>query len=655
VHKAFLFLLLFVVSSTFGQVTLLDKFFPETIQIESIKQYQTAVTYFEKAIAYKRSEFNFSKEHLELAENCLTWTEVKGSKKDLIRAKYYLFHYYNNQYNVSETVLRAKELLAFEGFFKMEESVFLLYILKNAYYNSKEYEKLIDILPKYYNQRKKHGGPFGENSENLIVDQEITGAYANIYFNLKNYKQAQFFFKKQLNYLKSIKENYRIASAQNNLGLSYYRGKKYDSAMFYFDEALFTLKAYVIGVEKDRRAYVSHFKNSIEANKASIYIKNKEYDRALPFVYAVLKSSKEVKEINLELAAYYDLAQIFYYKKELNRSLEYLDKILNTYSYYKSDRLRIESLHLKARCLMQLGKITQANRVFNQQQNLIDSLEQKEINKKYLEATVKLDVNNKEKELLESVDVIKKQDKVDLYQKIGLTSLLLLLILSIYIFFKIKKDNKTIQKQKLVVDKALEENKVLVKEVHHRVKNNLQMVSSLLRIQSKKKDFNFKETLEQSQAQIESMSLVHEMLYQKENIIDVHAETYIKKLVTSLLTIHPNKKIRLIASIEDIILHLDYANPIGLIITELVTNSIKHGFKDLNEGEISIDMRKVNNSYEFVYSDNGVGVKEIQKTHKTFGIRLITSLVEEMNGTLEIESSKNLTYNITFLDTNTQI
>ena len=105
-------------------------------------------------------------------------------------------------------------------------------------------------------------------------------------------------------------------------------------------------------------------------------------------------------------------------------------------------------------------------------------------------------------------------------------------------------------------------------------------------------------------------------------------------------------------------MHLDHANPIGLIINELITNSIKHGFENLDEGEISIQIGKTKDNYEFVYSDNGVGMKEVEKTQnnkKTFGIRLITSLTEEMNGKLEIVYGTKLTYKITFSNTNNRL
>ena len=573
-------------------------------------------------------------------------------KKELIQAKYYLFHYYNNQFNIPQTIKRAEELLLYHEFLEMKESVFVLYILKTAYNNSKQFEKLSEIAPKYYQQQKKYGDPFSGENKNLKANEEVNATYAQIYFDLKNYKQAQVYFNKYLNYLKSKKEYYRIASSQNNLGLSFFYQKKYDSAMHYFDKALLTINTKVKESDDASNNYLIHFSNSIEANKAKIYIEYKEYDKALPFQYKVIASSKETQEVNIQLGAYYDIAEIFYYKNKPDLSLQYLDSFTNTLKKgYKNNLLSIKAFGLKAKSLMLLGEISSANTFFKQQQNLVDSLDQEEINRKYLQATVKLDVENKTEQLLDSKKLIAEKDKIATYQKTGLILLILFLIVSYFGHKKSSEKSRIIQQQKNIVDKSLKEKEVLLKEIHHRVKNNLQLISSLLNLQSSKHNHKgFKEMVYESQKHINAIALIHEMLYQDSNLEFIYMQKYVEELTNSLSQVSYFKNIKYTIKTNAIKLPINYATTLGLIINELFVNSMKYAFQS-DKGTITILLdTNDTNQYEFTYKDNGVGMDKnrIEKQPETLGIKLINMFAEEIDATLVTENIQGLSYTFIF-------
>ena len=657
--KKFIAFLFFIsMSTSYGQTKLLDSLRPKSTLIKGFLEYRKAVDYFEKAVTYKRSEYDLSENHLKLAQNCLNWSEENEDEKAIIKSKYYLFHYYNNQYQtIPETIFRARELLTFDQFLEMEESIFVLFVLKVAYNDTQQYDELLKLLPLYYDQQKKFGSVFGQSNEDKVkaAEQGLIDAYAHLYYNLKNYKQAQKYFKLQLKYLKSIETHYSISysisSCENNLGLSFLREKKNDSALFYFNSALKVINDKIIGLKDIDTAYLNHFINVINANKASIYIENEKYDKALPFQYKVLKSSKETGETHIQLSAYYDIARIFYYKKNPNLSLKYLDSIFNLIKSHENDQLKVDALQLKAKNLMLLGNVHEADIVFKREKYLIDSLEQEKINRNYTQETIKQDVDNKTNQLIESKKEIERKEKIGLYQKIGIALLLLTVISMFFVYKKYREKSRIIQDQKKVVDKSLKQKEILLKEVHHRVKNNLQLISGLLNLQLQKhQHLDIKEMMNESQNHIHSIALAHEMLYQDDNISLISMQKYLQELGVRSLQVSTEKEITYKTDIDNISLPLSYATTLGLIFNELITNSLKHAFKG-QKGTVTVCLSKHSkNQYTFIYKDNGVGMNlnKMEKPTTSLGLKLVKMLAEEMDAYMQVESTHGLSYTFIF-------
>ena len=656
--KKFTIILFFIfISTSYGQTKLLDSLRPKSVIIKNVLQFRNAVRYFEEAIKNKRSDYSFSKNHLQLAENCLKWSQQYEEESSL-KIKYYLFHYYNNQYKaIPETIYRGKELLTFNKFLEMEESMYVLFVLKLAYNDSKQYDKLLKLLPLYYDQQKKFGKPFGETNVDKIIEAEqgLIDAYAHLYYNIKNFKQAQKYFKLYLKYLKSIESHYSVSytrsSCENNIGLSFLADKKNDSASFYFNSALHTIKTKILGVKGIDTAYLNHFVNVINANKSTINIANKEYDIALPILYKVLKSSKETKEIHIQLSTYFDLAKIFYHKKKGTHSLKYLDTIFKIIKSSKNNKMMVKSLNLKAKNLMLLGNINDANSIFTRHKNLIDSLEQEKINKIYTEGTIKLDVENKTNQLIESKKEVIKNVKIGFYQKIGIGLLLFIILSMLFVYKKFNEKSKIIKNQKVVAEKSLKQKEVLLKEIHHRVKNNLQLISGLLYLQSvKHKNSNVTAMINESQKHINSIALVHEMLYKDDALSLVSMEKYLKELGISLLQVSSQENIKYNFNVINVDLPINYATTLGLIINELITNSLKYAFTT-KDGIVSVSLKEINpNEYIFSYSDNGKGYEVDNKnnTNKTLGQKLIKMLAEEIEADLTIKNENGLSYIFNF-------
>ncbi len=212
-------------------------------------------------------------------------------------------------------------------------------------------------------------------------------------------------------------------------------------------------------------------------------------------------------------------------------------------------------------------------------------------------------------------------------------------------------DRKQIEEQ---IQAALQEKEVLLKEVHHRVKNNLQIIDSLFRHQCRHiKNEQAVQVLKECQNRVVSMSLLHEKLYQSKNLSSIDFVDYVKSLTANLLDSYSNhnNSPHLIIDVERILLDFELALNCGLIINELITNSLKYAFSANVSGEIKISFFVPNNhEYNLIVQDNGVGFPDdfdLEKV-KSLGLKLVRSLIRQIDGKIEINNSSGALLKIVF-------
>ncbi|PKL66442.1 MAG: hypothetical protein CVV28_10590 [Methanobacteriales archaeon HGW-Methanobacteriales-1] len=200
---------------------------------------------------------------------------------------------------------------------------------------------------------------------------------------------------------------------------------------------------------------------------------------------------------------------------------------------------------------------------------------------------------------------------------------------------------------------SLEEKEILLREIHHRVKNNLQIISSLLNLQ--KRYVDDKEALnlfQESQNRVKSMSMIHESLYQATDLGHIDFSVYISKLSMELMSSYGvnTNQISLEREVEEVILDINTAIPCGLIINELMTNCIKYAFPEGRKGKITIKFFSEDDQYVLEVSDNGIGLPDDIdfKKMKSLGIRLVNSLVGQLEGTIELDASSGTKFIIKF-------
>lgn len=230
---------------------------------------------------------------------------------------------------------------------------------------------------------------------------------------------------------------------------------------------------------------------------------------------------------------------------------------------------------------------------------------------------------------------------------------------------KRKQDEEDLKKSKERLEASLKEKDVLLREVHHRVKNNMQIISSLLNLQSRNiKDETYLELIKESRDRVKSMAIIHEKLYQSDDLAEVYFADYIKSLANYLFSSYTKKcdHIKLSIESDNIYLDIDSAIPCGLIMNEILSNSLKHAFPwiesqntvsdDLpkKEGQINIKFDKNDDKLILSISDNGVGFpKDFDiKNTDSLGLRLVNILVKQLNGRMELNNKNGSEFKFIF-------
>ncbi len=210
-----------------------------------------------------------------------------------------------------------------------------------------------------------------------------------------------------------------------------------------------------------------------------------------------------------------------------------------------------------------------------------------------------------------------------------------------------------LNRQRQLLNKALEEKDVLLREVHHRVKNNLQVITSMLNIQERRiepEQVEMRRFIEAAQGRIQSMALVHQQLYAQNDLKNVRIEAYITDLIRHLKTIyHTHGSVSFDVTIDDSTLPADKVVPLGLIINEAVSNAYKHAFRDEKGGRVSITLSTRAGLHTLLISDDGAGLHIPEdRPRKGIGLQLIADMADQLNGNHSISGDSGVRHEVTF-------
>ena len=364
--------------------------------------------------------------------------------------------------------------------------------------------------------------------------------------------------------------------------------------------------------------------------RGEVYIKAKDYENALKDYMAAWELCQE--HIGEERCATYrtEIGKIYLLQKDYKQALVHLLAGVNAYEDKDQNGIIQPYLDL-AEAYTQLGDFQNAllykDKAYTNSKNLLEG----KIANIESEMAIKYETGKKDEALASQAALIDQKSKTQTLF-IVIASLLFVFLLSLlYFFFRSKKATRIIRAKNA-------ENELLLKEIHHRVKNNLEMVKSLIALQSAQiEDPATKDAMIASQNRVQSMGIIHQKLYQGTNLGSIEMKDYFINLSEGILdTFNAEDKVKIECAMDQLDLDVDTAVPIGLIVNELLTNALKYAFPKQKSGVINISLEKdAHQNLKLQVRDNGVGKKDGLAPKGTgFGSQLVKLLTQQLNGTM---------------------
>jgi two-component system, sensor histidine kinase PdtaS len=458
-----------------------------------------------------------------------------------------------------------------------------------------------------------------------------------------------------------------IASYNNDVGVYFNRMKQSDSALRYFSVAdeLITKK---LSYTSNKQHY-QFFKGLIEGNMALAYTNNGDFQKAIPFLRTDFYFSKRVGDMESAFNSGILLARCHMKLGQMRPAQLYVDsseRILRTYS---KPRMRLKLLYMQAEWLDGSGNSKQAVDKFKQYMDLKDSLSNSEKELQLINQQVALDIQKKDTELSEKNELIKNaainEGKQKVFRAYLMAGLIITIILVGFLFFtnynskrreeELEIKNQQIQMQNKQIETSLKEKEMLLREIHHRVKNNLQIINSVINLQSEKTQENeLNEVLSELKGRISSIALTHQMLYQKGTVNSVVLCEYMQTLISQINKSYENENIKVnyTCNNQEFIINIDTAIPLGLLVNEIMTNSFKHAFKKTNKGVIDIFNMISGNQVSLVIKDNGSGLpqnfNDMFNKPTSLGFELIAILIQQIDASMQIENDNGACFKLNF-------
>lgn len=443
----------------------------------------------------------------------------------------------------------------------------------------------------------------------------------------------------------------RILIGTNNLSNIYYRAGNYKKSRELLEELVTKANQ---DVSKDHLI-------QLKLNYANTLLKLKDY-RATEDVLASIEADADRLDNYARCLLRKGLGTLYLETERRMAAVDQLEQALGIIEENHFQQERIEVLELLGTAYERAGYFDKALVTYRQFISAKDSLLNEERDKNLINALTRYETEKKEQEiqLLTAQNEIKDlkirqrdQQRIVLFAGLGLLALLA------FLGFRLqhirRKTNIQLKKKNAEIERALEEKSILLKEIHHRVKNNLQVISSLLKLQSHYiTDSKALSALSDGRNRVQSMALLHKKLYREDDMLGVDMKSYFSELVEGLFdAYHVNeKKIRLDLEVEAIRLDVDTVIPLGLIANELISNALKHAFTGIEEPALVVRLFEEDNKLILSIRDNGKGmpIPETNENRQSFGYKLIESLSGKLQADLSLDSGEGTEVRLSIKD-----
>ncbi|MBK8504621.1 MAG: tetratricopeptide repeat protein [Saprospiraceae bacterium] len=477
-----------------------------------------------------------------------------------------------------------------------------------------------------------------------------------------------------MDYYEMLGDSISMLNSLNNLGSIHRKLKQYDKSETYYMTALdLNIKAERLGAQADvhinmgnlyaeQGKYSEALPHYIEGkhldsitnyvnglgydyeNIGTMYARQKEYDLAL----ANYQQSLAIRE---KMDQKYELTQIYIrlgeLYREINKTGESEIYLLRAKDLTDQTNAAESKSHVyKALSLLyrDRGQYKTAMDYQDQYIQVKDSMLNQNTSDQISKLNIQYETEKKEQEitlLTTEKELANTRLSAARKQLIGLTIGSILVSALMLIIFRLFRKMRG---QNVIITKALQEKDILLREIHHRVKNNLQFISSLLGLQSEHiSDKVALGALQEGQGRVQSMALIHQNLYQEDNLTGVDMQAYFIKLIRGLFDSYNVRKdqIQLNLEVEDVNLDVDSVIPIGLIVNELVSNALKYAFPDKRTGLITVRLQEIGEKLSLTVHDDGIGITQEQQKSLggSFGYRLIHVFSEQLQAEMNISNN----------------
>ena len=551
--------------------------------------------------------------------------------------------------------------------------------LAQAYDLQHEFYKSRFLLQKaiYINLKHNDEAGLGNAQNNMALSYYLEGRLDS----------ALFWHFRALETRNKLDNKLQVADTYNNIGILYSLTKNYTNAIYYLNEAL---QIYTDRKDTDDLA-------NIYSNMADVYQRQKKYDSAIYFLNKSIRFAEKASSPNLFHNAYLNMGFCYNGKNQYNRALSYFNKIavipninkdVTVYSYllvglgeaylgkkeypiainYAEQGLHLPSVgdnnKIELNCYFYkiltdayeaTGDSEKALIYYKAYKENADSLRTEEnirnindLSAKYesKQKDQQIEILNKDNELKSLA--LKDKKNIIIFYSIGLIMLTFSLGTILILYHNKEKLNNELAHKNTIITQSLADKEVLLKEIHHRVKNNLQVISSLLNLQSKTiQDEKAVAAIKEARDRVKAMALIHQNLYVEGNFAGINMQEYIEKLTTNLFNSYKvnEGQIHLNMQIDPVQLEIDNLIPIGLILNELISNALKYAFEGRDSGHLWVSLHTWQDKLILQVKDDGVGLADDFQHHQftTMGYQLIHSFIQKLKADLYIDGTKGTT------------
>lgn len=500
-----------------------------------------------------------------------------------------------------------------------------------------------------YNNRQDKTLEYGESKSKL-------------YSSIGMYQESIIERKKERTWPKNL-PMFVDVSLYNDIGHFYNKLNQFDSAIHCFVLAKNALKRIPITAQTEKT--IKFYYGLIGGNLAYSKFYNGNYAEAIPLLEADVAASTIAKEYRSAYNANLMLIKVYLKLKKPQTVKKYLDSIRVIQERYPDMFCDSKVNLIYGEYYNLIKDYKMAAQYYNHYIQSNDSVLSIEKERHFINQSVAYNVQNKELELRQKNIILAnaklEESKQKTYRAYTVTGIVLLIAIIILLILnnqyskkrekELAQINKQIQSQNIVIEQSLKEKEILLKEIHHRVKNNLQIITSMLSLQiSKTNSEDSKFILNEAKQRIASIALTHQILYQKGNFSSLQLNDFISKLILQIESTISQNNVSITLNIQpnNTSVNIDTAIPLGLIVNEILTNCFKHAFPNNRSGNIAVTLVKELNKTVLTISDNGIGFNvENTLQNKSLGLELIEILSDQLSASLKTINDNGTKYILT--------